>query len=140
MNFVYWWLAVQQIIPNLRTYHLILVIASISSNSKFRLRQTGNFDIPTGNFEFKLEISTSANWKFRTGNFDFFKLEISTFQLAISSSNWKFPLCPTGNFEFELEISTSQPLISVRIIVPFFHMASSPVTISHQLILDIYIV
>ena len=31
-------------------------------------------------------------------------------------------------------------LNSVRIIVPFFRMASSPVTISHQLILDIYIV
>ena len=31
-------------------------------------------------------------------------------------------------------------LNSVRIIVPFVRMASSPVTISHQLILDIYIV
>ena len=94
-----------------------------SSNSKFRLRQTGNFDIPTGNFEFKLEISTSANWKFRhpnwkfrvqTQNFDFGKLEISTSQLEISSSNSKFRLrqtgnfdIPTGNFEFKLEISSS---------------------------------
>ena len=60
-------------------------------------------------------INHSLNWKFRvrTGNFDFFKLEISTFQLEISSSNWKFRLLqtgnfdiPTGNFEFELEIST----------------------------------
>ena len=68
-------------------------------NWKFRLRQTGNFDIPTGNFEFKLEISTSASWKFRhpnwkfrvqTRNFDFGKLEISTSQLEISSSNSKF--------------------------------------------------
>ena len=55
---------------------------STSSNWKFRV-QSGNFDIPTGNFEFKLEISTSANWKFRhpnwkfrvqTRNFDFGKL------------------------------------------------------------------
>ena len=92
-------------------------------NWKFRLRQTGNFDIPTGNFEFKLEISTSANskfrhpnWKFRVQNrnFDFGKLEISTSQLEISSSNSKFRLrqtgnfdIPTGNFEFKLEISTS---------------------------------
>ena len=68
-------------------------------NWKFRLRQTGNFGIPTGNFEFKLEISTSANYKFRhpnwkfrvqTRNFDFGKLEISTSQLEISSSNSKF--------------------------------------------------
>ena len=72
-----------------------------SSNSKFRLRQTGNFDIPTGNFEFKLEISTSANWKFRHPNWKF------------SSSNSKFRLrqtgnfdIPTGNFDFKLEIST----------------------------------
>ena len=92
-------------------------------NWKFRLRQTVNFDIPTGNFEFKLEISTSANWKFRhpnwkfrvqTRNFDFGKLEISTSQLEISSTNSKFRLrqtgsfdIPTGNFEFKLEISTS---------------------------------
>ena len=60
-------------------------------------------------------INHSLNWKFRvrTGNFDFFKLEISTFQLEISSWNWKCWLLqtgnfdiPTGNFEFELEIST----------------------------------
>ena len=78
---------------------------STSSNWKFRVQsgnyefQTGNFDIPTGNFEFKLEISTSANWKFlhpnwtfrvQTRNFDFGKLEISTSQLEISSSNSKF--------------------------------------------------
>ena len=100
-----------------------------SSNSKFRLRQTRNFDIPTGNFEFKLEISSSnskfrhPNWKFRvqTRNFDFGKLEISTSQLEISSSNSKFRLrnskfrhpnwkfrVQTRNFEFKLEISSSK--------------------------------
>ena len=36
-------------------------------------------------------------------------------------------------------ICPNHTLISVRIIVPFLRMASSPVTISHQLILDIYI-
>ena len=36
-------------------------------------------------------------------------------------------------------ICPNRTLISVRIIFPFFRMASSPVTISHQLILDIYI-
>ena len=72
-----------------------------SLNWKFRVR-TGNFDffkleifdIPTGNFEFELEISTSSNWKFRhsnwkfrvrTGNFHFVQLEISSVCL-----NWKF--------------------------------------------------
>ena len=37
-------------------------------------------------------------------------------------------------------ICPNRTLILVRIIVPFFRMASSPVTISHQLILDIDIV
>ena len=37
-------------------------------------------------------------------------------------------------------ICPNHTLNSVRIIVPFLRMASSPVTISHQLILDIYIV
>ena len=37
-------------------------------------------------------------------------------------------------------ICPNRTLNSVRIIVPFLRMASSPVTISHQLILDIYIV
>ena len=36
-------------------------------------------------------------------------------------------------------ICPNRTLNSVRIIVSFFRMASSPVTISHQLILDIYI-
>ena len=36
-------------------------------------------------------------------------------------------------------ICPNRTLNSVRIIVPFLRMASSPVTISHQLILDIYI-
>ena len=94
-------------------------------NWKFRLRQTRNFDIPTGNFEFKLEISTSANWKFRhpnwkfrvqTRNFDFVKLEISTSQLEISSSNSKFrlrqmvnePICWNNYItKQQLEMSTS---------------------------------
>ena len=55
-------------------------------NWKFRLLQTGNFDNPTGNFEFELEISTLSNWIFRvwTANFEF-ELEISTSQLEISS-------------------------------------------------------
>ena len=60
-----------------------------SSNSKFRLWQTKNFDIPTWNFEFKLEISTSTNWKFR-------------------HPNWKFRV-QTRNFElhFRLECGTN---------------------------------
>ena len=37
-------------------------------------------------------------------------------------------------------ICPNRTLNSIRIIVPFLRMASSPVTISHQLILDIYIV
>ena len=37
-------------------------------------------------------------------------------------------------------ICPNRTLISVRIIVPFFHMASSPLSISHQLILAIDIV
>ena len=86
-------------------------------NSKFPVWRSRNFELLVGYIVVPAYwfINHSLNWKFRvrTGNFDFFKLEISTFQLEISSSNWKFRLLqtgnfdiPTGNFEFELEIFT----------------------------------
>ena len=70
-----------------------------SSNGKFRLRQSGNFEIRAGNFELELEISTSSNWKFRhsnwkfrvrTGNFHFVQLEISSLNWKFRHPNWKF--------------------------------------------------
>ena len=78
-------------------------------NSKFPL-WTWNFQfdeveisscwlVPTGNFEFELEISTSSNWKFRhsnwkfrvrTGNFHFVQLEISSLNWKFRHPKWKF--------------------------------------------------
>ena len=62
-----------------------------SRNFQFELEisssdlEISSFDIPTGNFDFKLEISISANWKFRvqTRNFELhFRLECGTNTLS----------------------------------------------------------
>ena len=86
-------------------YESVLVPhSSLKCNSKFRVCS-------------KLEISSSANWKFRQTrnfqlgcrNFQFAELEISSLNSKFPVGMSKFPVCrQTGNFEFKVEISSSK--------------------------------
>ena len=53
-----------------------------------------------------------------------------------SVSNYYINRSQPGDYS----VSYHRALISVRIIVPFFRMASRPLTAAHQLMLTIYIV
>ena len=92
-----------------------------SSNSKFPVGQSGNFQFELEISSWNVEISSLKKSKLynqpTTRNFDFVQLEISSSKWKkwkFRLPNWKFRLrqtgnfdIPTGNFEFKLEISTS---------------------------------